>query len=468
MRPVLTPEETAAVDDASVDPVDTLMDRAGRAVALAATRMGAGYGSRVTVLAGHGNNGGDGWVAARHLAGRGAAVTVRPFGSPRAGGAPERALIAARSAGVAVSDQPAPADLVIDAVFGSGFRGSMHSEVVAAVDPGVPVLAVDIPSGVDAATGQVQGPAVSAQRTVALHSLKPGHLLGDGPDLCGEIEVADIGLAGGDPVFMVCDAVDAPRPARHRTAHKWSAGSVLVVGGSPGFTGAPLLAATAAQRFGAGLVTVLTPAGIHRIVSGRAWGVISRGVGSGDRFTASDVAEVLQVGARFDVMVLGPGLGVGVDRFVQDLVGAWDKPLVLDADGLNSLGSPDLLAGRSAPTVITPHAGEFSRLTGAPPTFDAACRLADGAGVVVLLKGGPTFVVGEQRWAVDSGGPELATAGSGDVLAGMVGALSSRGLGAETAGRSAAYWHGIAGGDLATTTAVTAEDLAVHVGRFAW
>ena len=112
--------------------------------------------------------------------------------------------------------------------------------------------------------------------------------------------------------------------------------------------------------------------------------------------------------------------------------------------------------------------GEFSRLTGTPPSFGAACELAEAAGVVVLLKGGPTFVVGEQRWAVDSGGPELATAGTGDVLAGMVGALWSRGLDGETAGRSAAYWHGVAGGDLATTTAVTAEDLASHVGRFAW
>ena len=346
MRPVLTPEETARVDAASADPIDTLMDRAGYAVAQAAARMGAGYGKRVTVLAGHGNNGGDGWVAARHLTRRGAAVTVRPFGSPRAGSAPERALIAARSAGVAISDRPAPADLVIDAVFGSGFRGSMAVEVVAAIDPGAPVLAVDIPSGVEAATGQVQGPAVAAHRTVALHSLKPGHLLGEGPDHCGEIDVADIGLGGGEPVFVVCDQADAPRPTRHRTAHKWSAGSALVVGGSPGFSGAPLLAATAAQRFGAGLVTVLCPEGVHRIVAGRTWGVISRGVGSGDRFTASDVAEVLQVGARFDVMVLGPGLGVEVDRFVQDLVVAWDKPLVLDADGLNSLAGPDRLAGR--------------------------------------------------------------------------------------------------------------------------
>jgi ADP-dependent NAD(P)H-hydrate dehydratase / NAD(P)H-hydrate epimerase len=468
MRPVLTPEETARVDTTATDTVDTLMDRAGHAVALAAARMGAGYGKRVTVLAGHGNNGGDGWVAARHLNRRGAAVTVRPFGSPRAGGAAERALVAARSSGVAVTDQPAPADLVIDAVFGSGFRGTMAGEVLAAVDSGVPVLAVDIPSGVDAATGEVQGPAITAHRTVALHSLKPGHLLGEGPERCGAVEVADIGLDGGDPAFTVCDEADAPRPERRRTAHKWSAGSVLVVGGSPGFTGAPLLAATAAQRFGAGLVTVLTPHGIQRHVGGRAWGVISRGIGSGDRFAAGDVAEVLQVGARFDVMVLGPGLGVEVDRFVQDLVVAWDKPLVIDADGLNSLGSPDPLAGRAAPSLITPHAGEFTRLTEDPPTFVAACELAEAAGIVVLLKGSPTFVVGEQRWAVDRGGRELATAGTGDVLAGMVGALWSRGLDAETAGRSAAYWHGVAGAHLAAATAVTADDLAIHVGRFAW
>ncbi len=469
MRPVLTPDETARLDAAAADTVDVLMDRAGYAVATAAAGMGAGYGARVTVLAGHGNNGGDGWVAARYLAKRGVGVTVHPFGSPRHDSPAERALVAARAAGVRISDDPPPADLVVDAVFGSGFRGVLPVAVVAAVEPGIPVLAVDIPSGVEAASGAVEGAAVTADRTLALHALKPGHLLGEGPDRCGEVEVADIGLHGGDPVFLVADdAVDAPRPARGRTAHKWSAGSVLVVGGSPGFTGAPLLAATAAAHFGAGLVTILSPGGIHGLISGRTWGVISRGVGSGERFSAADVAEVLQVGRRFDVMVLGPGLGVGVDAFVRGLVAAWDKPLVVDADGLNSLDSADLLAGRPASTVITPHAGEFTRLTEDPPTFVAACELAEATGVVVLLKGTPTFVVGEQRWAVATGGRELATAGTGDVLAGVIGALWARGLDAETAARSAAYWHGVAGADLAASTAVTSDDLAVHVGRFAW
>ncbi len=168
-------------------------------------------------------------------------------------------------------------------------------------------------------------------------------------------------------------------------------------------------------------------------------------------------------------MVLGPGLGVDVDRFVQDLVAAWDKPLVLDADGLNSLESADPGRRSPAPTVITPHAGEFSRLTEDPTELRRRLRAGRGRPAwSCCSRAGPTFVVGEQRWAVDSGGPELATAGTGDVLAGMVGALWSRGLDGETAGRSAAYWHGVAGADLATTTAVTAEDLADHVGRFAW
>jgi len=468
MRPVLTPDETARLDAAAGDPVDVLMERAGYAVALAGVRMGAGYGRRVTVLAGRGNNGGDGYVAARHLMRRGAAVTARPFGRPVGGGAAERALLAARAAGVPFSDQPPPADLVIDAVFGSGFRGTMSTEVVDAVDQGAVVLAVDIPSGVDAATGRVAGPAVTADRTVALHALKPGHLLGEGPERCGTVEVADIGLIGGDPVFKVCDEVDAPRPGRRRTVHKWSAGSVLVVGGSPGYTGAPLLAAAGAQRFGAGLVAILSPGRLQPTISGRTRGVISRGIGDGDRFGAADLDEVLAVATRFDLMVLGPGLGVGVDEFVQRLTVAWDKPLVLDANGLNSLGSPDTVTGRVAPTVLTPHAGEFTRLTDDPPTFTAACELAEATGTVVLLKGSPTFVVGEQQWAVTSGGPELASAGSGDVLSGMIGAMWCRGLDAETAARSAAYWHGRAGADLAATTAVTADDLAVHIGRFAW
>lgn len=468
MRPVLTPTEMARIDAAADVPVEVLMDRAGHAVALAAVRMGAGYGRRVTVLAGPGNNGGDGYVAARHLRRRGVAVIVRPFGTPRPGSAAAGAQDAAIAVGVPVSSNPPPADIVIDAVFGGGFRGAMDAAVIAAVDSTAAVLAVDIPSGVDAATGTVAGPAITADRTVAFHALKPGHLLGEGLERCGLVEVADIGLTGGDPVFTVCEDGDAPRTGRRRTAHKWSAGSVVVVGGSPGLTGAPLLAATAASRFGAGIVAVLTPAGVHDAIAARTGEVISAGIGDGARFAPDDVDEVLAAASRFDVMVLGPGLGAGTEQFVQGIIAAWEGPLVLDADGLNGLGGPEPVTGRAAPTVLTPHGGEFTRLTGEPASFAAAAGLAEATGTVVLLKGSPTFVVGAERWAVTSGGAELATAGTGDVLAGMVAALCGRGLDAETAARSAAHWHGVAGASLAEATTVTAPELAVHAGRFAW
>ncbi|MBA2336737.1 MAG: NAD(P)H-hydrate dehydratase [Acidimicrobiia bacterium] len=464
---MLTPTEMARVDAAADVPVEVLMDRAGHAVALAAVRMGAGYGRRVTILAGPGNNGGDGYVAARHLRRRGVATTVRPFGTPRPGSVAAGAKDAAIAAGVPVTDDPPPADLVIDAVFGGGFRGPMDAAAVAAVDPAATVLAVDIPSGVDAATGAVAGPAITADRTVAFHALKPGHLLGEGPERSGVVEVADIGLTGGDPVFMVCDDGDAPRPRRGRTTHKWSVGSVVVVGGSPGLSGAPLLAATAASRFGAGIVAILTPAGVHDAIAARTGEVISTGIGDGARFAPGDVEEVLAAASRFDVMVLGPGLGAGTERFVQGLTAAWGRPLVLDADGLNGLGGPDAVAARSAPTVLTPHGGEFTRLTGEPPSLAAAAELAEATGSVVLLKGSPTFVVGEESWAVTSGGPELATAGTGDVLSGMVAALCGRGLDVEIAARSAAHWHGVAGSSLGAATTVTAPGLAVHAGRFA-
>lgn len=466
---MITPEESARLDAAAEEPVEVLMERAGLGVALGAASLGAGYGWRVAVLAGKGNNGGDGYVAARYLALRGCAVTVYAAGDP-ATDACAQAARRAHTAGVTITDlaAPAPADLVVDALFGAGFRGALASEVAAWTSHEAPVVAVDVPSGLDAGTGLVKGTAFSAAATVTFHALKTGHLLGEGPDRCGRVDVVDIGLAGEEAELLLCEEPDASLPRRSRTAHKWSAGSVAVVGGSPGITGAPMIAATAALEMGAGAVTLICPRALQPTYAAASMQVMTRGVGSGARFSDEDVKEVLEAASRFDVMVAGPGLGRGQEDFVAGLLDGWEGRLVLDADGLNAVDGVEPLARRTSPTVITPHAGEFERLTGKKASYRAAARLPDAAGVVVLLKGNPTFVLGSDRWVVRSGGPELATIGTGDVLAGMLGALWARGLSGEDAARSAAYWHGRAGADLAEGGSVTAELLATAVGAYAF
>lgn len=471
MEPLITPAESNRLDMASDDPPAMLMARAGLGVALTAVEMGIGYGDRVTVLTGSGNNGGDGYTAAKHLARRGVQVSIHAFGYPRGDGGPARAAsVAARRAGASVTELVGPEeseriDLIIDAVFGVGFRGSLPEAIVPWTRLDVPVLAVDVPSGLDATTGAVENTAFYADASVTFQAAKTGHLLGEGPERVGELFVVDIGLGDPRPELMLCEEIDAPRPVRTRHAHKWSVGSVVVVGGSPGITGAALLTARSALAAGAGAATVICPGALQPVYATLDPGVMSRGAGSGQRFTPDDVDAVLTEAERYDVLALGPGLGP-VDRgFVEGLLGRWDGPIVLDADGLNAVDDTAILS-REHDTIITPHSGEFTRLTGTDPTYRAAENLATESGVVVLLKGNPTFVTdGDETWAIASGGPELATIGTGDVLTGMVAAFSAGGLPAGIAARSAAFHHGTAGARLARSEVVTATGLIAEVGR---
>lgn len=448
---MISPEESTRLDQAASDPVEVLMDRAGRAVAQAAVRMGARYGLRVAVLAGPGNNGGDGYVAAKYLARRGADVRIHALGVPKGD-----AAAAARQSAIAAGLRPRPlaevaeADLIVDALFGGGFRESLPVEVQPWLTHRAPVLAADIPSGLDPATGLVRSEAVTACRTVTFHARKTGHVLGEGPDRCGEVEVADIGLRGGEATFRLAEVEDAPRPSRARTAHKWSAGSVLVAGGAPGMVGAALLAARSALRFGAGAAGVAVPDESRAVAATAAPELL--------HYSLDLLPE------RFQVLVVGPGLGPGHDDLIRRLLGQWRGPVVADADALSAL-DPAVRLDRG-PVVITPHAGEFRRLTGEEPTPEAATRLATATGALVLLKGNPTWVAdGGVPWVVDIGGPELATIGTGDVLAGMIGALLAAGQPAEVAARSAAFWHGRAGANLASREQVTAPALIEEVGR---
>lgn len=466
MQPVITPEESASLDAASADRIDALMEQAGLWVALAAVDMGVGYGTKVAVLAGPGNNGGDGYVAARYLAGRGAAVTVYARGYPKGEFSPaRRAAATAADAGVHVVPlaEPQPADLVIDGLFGAGFHGHLPDDILPWLGHAAPVLSIDVPSGLNAGDGRVEGESFYADRTVTFHALKVGHLVGEGPDRCGAIEVRDIGLAGGEPELRLVEEADVVVPPKPRSAHKWSSGAVLVVGGSSGLTGAVMLTATAALGAGAGAVAAAVPGRWQSTLAGMSAGVMMRGIGTGDRFDPADAAEVLDGAGRFDVLVLGPGLGPEQDKFVHEILSGWPGPLLVDADGLNAVSGPSRLR-REGGTIITPHAGEFLRLTGREGSYVTAAHVAAAHNLTVLLKGNPTIVAGTGApFVVTEGGPELATIGTGDVLAGVIAALWSRGLDADRAAYTGAFWHGRAGRQLAARSVVTAETLADEV-----
>jgi hydroxyethylthiazole kinase-like uncharacterized protein yjeF len=456
VKPVLTAEEYKRVDKAWEGDLSAAMDRAGHAVALAAARHGAAYGKRVIVLAGPGNNGGDGYVAARYLKSRGAFVEIRSLGHPKTEVAADAAESAA-AAGIPVAGLGSPdpeAGVVIDALFGGGVRGGLPGEVGEWMDTGAPVIAVDYPTGLDPDTGEVEEGAFHAVETVTFGSLKTGHVMGGGPEHCGKVTVADIGIEGGRPAFYIAEESDAPRPVRDRTTHKWDAGAVLVVGGSTGIVGASTYAGRSALVFGAGSVVVASPRAdlVHQVAPQLP------------TFQMADAEARLD---RFDVLIAGPGLAEADSDAARPLITKAER-VVLDAGGL----TPELLASATeggAEVIVTPHAGEFARLTGYGGGAYAARALARKLGITVLLKGNPTVVTdGGVPVLVTAGGPELASIGTGDVLAGMIGALWARGLGPFHAAVSAAYWHGVAGSDLARRTTVTAELLTTEIGEYAW
>jgi len=455
MKPVLTAEEYRRVDKAYEGDLTDAMDRAGHAVALAASRAGAGYGKRVVVLAGPGNNGGDGYVAARFLRDRGALVTIHSFAEPATDLA-RAAASRASSAGIPITDlgSPLTADLVIDALFGGGIRSGVPEEVLAWMDTDAPVVAVDFPTGLDPDTGKVEEKAFHAVETVTFSTLKTGHVKGSGPDHCGVVTVADIGIHGGDSSMFIVEEADALRPGRDRTAHKWSAGSVLVIGGSVGMIGAAVYAGRSALHFGAGSVVVASP----------------------DPRTVQQVAPELLANtfdqsegqlSRFDVVIAGPGLAEADAAAVVPLL-AKARRVVLDAGGLTPAALEASRDGNSE-VVVTPHDAEFVRIAGVAAGAYAVRSFATREGITVLRKGNPTMVSdGGLPILVTTGGPELASIGTGDVLAGMIGALWARGLEPTEAAFSAAYWHGVAGAALAANETVTAPGLIDRIGEYAW
>ncbi|MGY6502774.1 MAG: NAD(P)H-hydrate dehydratase [Acidimicrobiales bacterium] len=426
MIPVVTAEEMGAIDRAAPEPVDELIERAGAAVAHhALALLGGGYGRRVVVLCGPGNNGADGRSAARRLSRRGVRTQVHELG--------------------ALPDRIGGVDLVIDAVLGTGARPGFDAPSVA---DDVPVLAVDLPSGLDSATGEAADGVLPADLTVTFAALKPGLVLEPGRSRAGRVVVADIGLdTSGAGMWLVEDGdVAGWLPRRSPDTHKWRS-AVWVVAGSPGMTGAAHLASRSAQRAGAGYVRLSSP-GVADDPQ-RPTEVV--GVALPAEGWHRRVLEDLD---RFAALVIGPGLGTGdaAVASVRDLVRQATVPVLVDGDGLSALGRDvtTVVSGRQAPTVLTPHDGEMARLTGADPGADrvaSARDLASSSGAVVVLKG-PTTVVAHPEgtvFLVTSGDARLATAGTGDVLSGVIGALLAGGVEPHRAAAAGAHLHGLAG-----------------------
>lgn len=426
MQPVITPQEMAAIDAAAPESLKELIDRAGRAVSSQVLEMLGGQkncrNKKVVVIAGKGNNGADGKRAAELLLKLKVNVVV----------------VSPEDVGTNLKD----ADLIVDAAYGTGLSRPYEA---ASIREGIQVLAVDIPSGVDGLTGEIRGSALKADRTITFGASKPGHFLFPGSDFVGELLVDDIGLDVTSSNIWLLDkeAVAKHLPKRPTNAHKWNS-ACWIIGGSKGMTGSVSLAGIGAYRAGAGYVRISIP--------GFDSSSIQPIEAVGHSLPATDWGkDVLKESARFKALIVGPGLcDLKEIEDLEKVFGESDKPLVIDGDGLNHLAAlgPDALKGQTS--VLTPHDAEFERLNGEAVKanrIESARELAAKYKSVVLLKGAVTLIadpVSQKVLISNVGDARLATAGTGDVLAGVIGALLSQGVEPFMAAAMGAFIHGTA------------------------
>jgi len=488
--PVLNAKGMRAADQETIRggvDSETLMENAARALCEEIRGSHPGW-KRVTVVCGPGNNGGDGLAAARLLAARGVTTSVFTLRDPAsysgdAATNAERAraagltieTLAARGGLARLRSALAGSDAALDALFGTGLSRALTGDARRAVEAvnaaGRPVIAADVPSGLSADDGEVRGPTVRAARTVALAAPKLCHVLPPGSGFCGRLVVADIGISR-DALrrrarrLWMSEPSDlaAWLPPRPLDSHKADFGRLAILAGSRGKTGAAVLAARGALRAGAGLVTVFCASTLEPIVVGALPEAMTAGLPEEDGAVSGEAAGSLVRRLRdFDALVMGPGLGIsnGTVHCIEAAL-ALDLPLLADADALNAFrGRPSRFARRRAPTVLTPHPGEAGRLLGRSARevqadrLGAARSLARRSGSVVLLKGARSLIAEPSGEVVvnPTGSPLLATAGSGDVLSGVIGALLAGGLEPRDAAIAGAYLHGAA-----------AESLAVRLG----
>jgi ADP-dependent NAD(P)H-hydrate dehydratase / NAD(P)H-hydrate epimerase len=470
MIELLTPDEMAECDRLAIAAGTAgiaLMEKAGRAVADAVARHP--LGTRVVVVAGPGNNGGDGFIAARVLAERGYPVSLLLLGDVAAlrGDAAEAARRWARPIERAAPDAIASSGIVVDALFGAGLNRPVEGEARALIEAmnasGSPIVAIDLPSGINGASGAIMGAAVKASESITFFRRKPGHLLLPGRMHAGAVRIADIGIPDtvlervrpqtfSNSPALWGDAFPIPRP----DSHKYSRGHAVVVSGDLSFTGAARLAARGALRAGAGLVTLASPRAALAVNAAASLAVMVRAADGPDELRA------LLADKRLNTVVLGPGLGVGAaTRALVEATLDGERAVVLDADALTSFAdNPEALfaaiSSSARPVVLTPHQGEFSRLfNGIAQASGEASKLALGrlaaqtSGAIVLLKGPDTVIAGpDGRAAINENAPPwLAAAGSGDVLAGMIAGLLAQHMPAFEAACAGAWLHGEAGNE---------------------
>lgn len=486
LEPLHDAEGMRAVDSWAIEemgvPSLRLMEAAGAEVACAVREL-AGTGP-IRVVCGKGNNGGDGLVAARLLTESGFEVEtllIWPVDelSEDAAASHERLRAPGRVVDPAGWDDAlAGSGCVVDAILGTGFDGAPRSPALEPIEAinrcGAPVVAADIASGVDGASGEVEGEAVSADVTVAFHSAKLGHRIAPGKRHAGAVRVAGIGIPAGSSVESAAGEITGRVldlvPVRSADSTKFSSGQVVVAGGSAGLTGSVVLCSRAAMRAGAGYATVAVPADLEPIFETKLTEVMSSGCAARDgAFTADATEDILAAADGAGALVLGPGMGRSAEALAvaREVAARAEVPLVLDADALNAhAGELGSLASRQAPTVITPHAGELGRLLGRDSGEVGRHRLAcareaaESGGCVVVLKGDDTIVAEPDGFvAVSVGGsPALATAGTGDVLAGTIGALVARGL-EPFAAACAAVWANTKAGRVAAERLGSAESV---------
>jgi NAD(P)H-hydrate epimerase len=484
---LVTRDEMRELDRATIEDHGTpglvLMERAGQGVVRAIRERWLDLsGLRCLVVAGRGNNGGDGYVVARGLKAHGAAVTVFSTARPaelsgdahtnrerfEAMGSRARSL-ERETDWMRLGAATGEADVIVDALLGTGFRGAVTGVIARAIEivnaAGGEVVAVDIPSGLDADTGAANGPCVEADLTVTFGCAKVGCFVDPGRGFTGELQVVDIGIAAAalarlTPTYCLMDGADAAAlvPARRRADHKGRFGRLLVIGGSAGLTGAVALAGEGALRAGGGLVTVAVPESLQDILAAKLTEVMTLALPETGRRTISvrAVDAILAAAERADAVAIGPGISRELEtaELVRYLVRELARPLVLDADGLNAFsGRLDDLAATTTPLILTPHVVEMARITGIDPQsvetdrLHLPGRIARERGLVVLLKGSPSVVGAPDRPTVlsDRGNPGMATAGSGDVLTGVVLGLLGQGLAPDTAAALGMFVHGRAG-----------------------
>jgi hydroxyethylthiazole kinase-like uncharacterized protein yjeF len=487
LKPLYDAQGMRAVDRWAIEergvPSLELMEAAGRAVAETVAELSAQ--GPVRVVCGKGNNGGDGFVAARVLREMGfevEALLLWPGEELRS----DAAVNYERFGGDVLEGDPvsrlAGSGAVVDAIFGTGFEGAPRDPAAAAIaainDCGTAVIACDIASGVDASTGEVAGAAVRADVTVSFHAAKLGQRVAPGKWHTGELRVAPIGIPAGAPGEAAAAEIDAAvlklAARRGPRSTKFSSGQVAIAGGSRGLTGAMRMASLAAIKAGAGYATVAVPADLEVVFEMAQPEVMSVGCpgGAGCLVPASEKA-VLRTFARAAAGILGPGLGKDPGSFelAREVAGKIEAPLVIDADGLNAFaGRLGELAGRQAPTILTPHAGELGRLLERDSgevdahRLDSAREAAKVAGAIVILKGDDSIVTDGSRVAVNAlSAPALATAGSGDVLSGMTAAFLARGMEPFAAACAAVIAHARAGRDAAVRVGAAESVIAGDV-----